>query len=155
MQKSTLLVFTFITILFASCGDFQEVTFSGIEKMQLIKLSQKGVEADITAKIKNPNKQSFTIYKSDMDVTISGVNAGKAHLANNVKIRGNSEDSYTFKVKSDFSGLSMEDIPKVIAMAMSRNVKIGIKGNLRVGKLFVKRNFPVDMTQSVPLNFTK
>ena len=151
--RAFLFLLTFF--LLSSCGDYQEVTFSGIENVKLVKLSDKGVEAEITARIKNPNSTSFTIYKSDMDVTLSGINAGKAHLANNVRIRAKSEDSYTFKIKSDFSGLSLTDIPKVIGMAMSKNVKVGIKGNLRAGKLFMKKAFPVDLTQSVPLNFTK
>ena len=154
--KKIVPLFSFLFILlFASCGDFQEVTFSGIENVKLVKLSDKGVEAEITARIKNPNSTSFTIYKSDMDVTLSGINAGKAHVANKVRIRAKSEDSYTFKIKSDFSGLSLTDIPKVIGMAMSKNVKVGIKGNLRAGKLFIKKTFPVDLTQSVPLNLTK
>ena len=90
-----------------------------------------------------------------MELTKNGPNAGKASLSKNVKIKKNSEDEYAFIVKSDFSALSITDIPKIIAMAMSKNVTIGLKGNLRAGKLFVKRNFPIDMTQKVPLNFIK
>jgi LEA14-like dessication related protein len=147
--------FVLVLIFLSSCGDFQQVTFSGVEKVSVTKLSQEGVDAEITAKIKNPNNTAFTIYKSDMDVTIGGVKAGKAHLANNVRIKRNSEESYTFHVKSDFTDLSMMDIPKIISMAMSKNVKVGLKGNLNVGKLFVKRIFPVDITQSVPLDILK
>ncbi len=142
-------------VVLVSCSDYKEVTFSGIESVKMLKLSQNGAEAEITAKIKNPNNTSFTIYKSEMDVTINGLNAGKAHLEKNVRITKNSEDTYTFVIKSDFSALSITDIPKIIQMAMSKNVKVGLKGNLRAGKLWVKRNFPVDITQSVPLNFVK
>ncbi len=155
MKKRFFLLCTLYLILLSSCGDFQEVTFSGIEKMRMIKLSQNGAEAEITARIKNPNSTSFTIYKSEMDVTINGLNVGKAHLAKNVKIRKFSEDLYTFDIKSDFSNLSIADTPKIIAMAMSKNVKIGLKGNLHAGKFYVKKDFPVDMTQSVPLNLSK
>jgi len=145
-----------LIVLVSSCNrNFQEVSFSGIESMKLVKLSQNGVEAEITARIKNPNSSAFTIYKSDVDVTLSGLNAGKAHLANNVRIKANSEESYTFKIKSDFSGLSITDIPKVIAMAMSKNVEIGIKGNIQAGKFLIKKSFPVNITRSVPLNLTK
>ena len=144
-----------IIFFLSSCGDFQQVTFSGVEKVSVTKLSQEGVDAEITAKIKNPNSTAFTIYKSDMDVTIGGIKAGKAHLANNVRIKRNSEEAYTFKVMSDFTDLTMMDIPKIISMAMSKNVKVGLKGNLNVGKLFIKRNFPVDITQSVPLDILK
>jgi len=155
MKKIYLLLCTLCLLFFSSCGDFQEVTFTGLEGMKMLKLSQNGVEAEITARIKNPNKHSFTIYKSEMDITINGLNVGKAYLDKNVRIKKNSEDAYKFIVKSDFSALSITDIPKIIQMAMSKNVTITMKGNLRAGKFYVKRNFPVELNQKVPLSFNK
>lgn len=155
MKKLFFLLLALTTILFSSCGDYQEVTFSGIENMKLLKLSQNGVEAEITAKIKNPNNTSFNIYKSEMDVTLNGLNVGKAYLSENVRIKKNSEEPYKFLIKSDFSALSITDIPKIISMAMSKNVTIGLKGDLRAGKLFIKKSFPVELTQKVPMDFLK
>ena len=123
--------------------------------MKLLKLSQNGVEAEITAKIKNPNNTSFNIYKSEMDVTLNGLNVGKAYLSENVRIKKNSEEPYKFLIKSDFSALSITDIPKIISMAMSKNVTVSLKGDLRAGKLFVKKSFPVQLTQKVPMDFLK
>jgi len=141
----------FCCVTFFSCADFKEVTFSGIDNVSITSLSQKGIEALITVRINNPNNVSFTVYKSEMDVTISGIDAGKAYLTNNVRIKAKSEQAYTFNVKSDFSKLSLADLPKIIAIGLSKSVKIGLKGNLRGGKLFLKRNYPIDMIQSVPL----
>ena len=155
MKNICFLLSLFLLLLFSSCGDYKEVTFSGIESVKMLKLSQNGAEAEITAKIKNPNNVSFTIYKSALDATINGLNVGKAYLSQNVKIKKNSEESYTFVIKSDFSNLSITDIPKIIQMAISKNVTVGLKGNMRAGKLFVKRSFPVEMTQKVPLNLIK
>ena len=155
MKKYVFIFFAFCSILFSSCGDFQEVTFSGIENVKIITLSQQGAEVEITARIKNPNKESFTVYPADLDVMLGGINAGKAHMSGRVKIKGRSEEAYTFKIKSDFSKLSFSDLPKLISMASSKNVKIGLKGNLRVGKLFVKKSYPVEMNQSVPLEGLK
>lgn len=152
--------FFFIPVLislfiFSSCGDFQDVTFEGIENVKVNKLSQQGLDVDVTAKIKNPNKVAFTIYRSDLDATFSNMNVGKATLTNNVRIKANSTQSYTFNIKSDFSKLSLGELPNLLSIATSRSIKVGLKGNLRVGKMFVKKNYPVDMTKSVPLNFGK
>lgn len=87
-----------------------------------------------------------------MDVTLSGINAGKAQIIENVRIKANSDESYEFKIKSDFSNLNLTDIPKIISMALSKNVNVGLKGNLKGGKWFVKRSYPVDITQSVHLS---
>src|SRR5437016_3244613 len=140
--------FIFCSLLFISCGDYQDVTFMGIENVNVTSMSQQGVEAEITARIKNPNNTSFTIYKSDLDATINGMNAGKASLSKNVRIKANSEQTYIFNVKSDFSTISLNDLPKLMAMAKSKNAKIGLKGNLKAGKLFIKKSFPVDMTKN-------
>ncbi|HSH67491.1 MAG TPA: hypothetical protein VLB84_17235, partial [Bacteroidia bacterium] len=83
---------------------------------------------------------------------LNGLNAGTAHLTDNVKIKSNSEESYTFKVKSDFSSLSLTDLPQLISIATSKNVKVGLKGNLSVGKFFYKRNVPVEINENVPLS---
>lgn len=105
----------------------------------------------MVVKIKNPNKASFKIYKSDFDVTLNGIKGGKASLTDNIKIKGNSEELYTFKIKSDFSSLSLADLPKLMSLATSKSLRIGLKGNLKCGKFLVKKNYPVDLSESVPL----
>jgi LEA14-like dessication related protein len=154
MGLAFVVFFLFCSIIFPSCSDFKDVTLNGIENIKLTNLSQKSIEALITVRVKNPNNVSFTIYKSDMDVTLSGINAGIAHISENVKIKAKSEQTYTFKIKSDFSNLSLTDLTKIISMALSKNVKIGLKGNLIGGKLFVKHSYPVDFTENVPLSGT-
>lgn len=149
------LFFFLCVFLLSSCGEFQEVTFSGLESMKLIKVSQQGAEAEMVVKIKNPNKSAFTIYKSDLDVTLNGITGGKAHLSENVKIKGNSEQSYTFTIKSDFSSISLGDLPKLLSLAKSKNIKVGLKGNLKVGKFLVKKSYPVDMSESIPLGLNQ
>jgi LEA14-like dessication related protein len=153
MKNIAVSIFVLLILVFSSCGDFQEVTFEGIENVKVNKISQQGIDVDVTAKIKNPNKVAFTIYKSDLDATFSNMNVGKAILTNNVKIKANTSQAYTFNIKSDFSKLSIAELPNLLSIATSKSIKVGLKGNLRVGKLLVKRNYPVDMVKSVPLNF--
>lgn len=154
MKKHLSILIIFCTFLFSSCGDFQDVTFLGIENVKVNKMSQQGIDIDVTAKIKNPNNVAFTIYKSDLDATFSNMNVGKATITKNVKIKANSEQSYTFNVKSDFSKLSAGELPNLLSIAMSKSIKVGLKGNLKVGKLFVKKQYPVDMVKSIPINLS-
>jgi LEA14-like dessication related protein len=152
MKNYILLFISVVSFALTGCGDFQDITFKGVEGVKIVKMSQQGIEAEITARINNPNKMAFHIYPSDMDATLNGMNAGKAKLTNNIRIKPHSEESYTFKIKSDFSSLSMTDLPKLMSLATSRSVKVGLKGDLKVGKLLVRRKYPVDMTKSVPLS---
>jgi LEA14-like dessication related protein len=152
MKKFILLLFAFAVLFLTSCGDFKEVTFMGIENVKINKVSQQGIDIDVTAKIKNPNNIAFIIYRSDLDASFSGMNVGKASITKNVKIKANSEQGYTFNIKSDFSKLSAGELPNLFSIAMSKSIKVGLKGNLKVGKLLVKKSYPVDMVKSVPLN---
>lgn len=149
MKKNIFLIL--FSVIFASCGEFEDVIFSGIENIKIIHLSKDGADAEITAAIKNPNSSSFTVYKSDFDATLNGINAGKARLTNNIKIKPKSEKNYTFKIHSDFSKLSMADLPKLLSMAVSKNIKVELKGNLKVGKMFVKKEYPISIIKNVPL----
>lgn len=150
MKKILFILFS--VFLFSSCGDdFQELTFSGIESVKIIKMSREGVEAEITAKIKNPNNSSFKIYRSELDVALNGINCGKANITNSVKIKGNSEKTYVFKIRSNLSSLNMADLPKVLSMAMSKNAKISLKGNLRAGKFLIKKDYPIEYSKTVNL----
>jgi LEA14-like dessication related protein len=148
--KPFLLLLT--VVIFSSCGDFKDVTFSGIKNVKVKKMSRDGIEAEITARINNPNNVSFRVYRSDMDITLNGINCGKAHLDNTIRIKPKSEENYTFNVSSNLSSLSLSDLPKILSMAMSKNIKVGMKGDLKVGKLWMKRKYPVDISHSVPLD---
>jgi LEA14-like dessication related protein len=146
------ILFFIAAFALSSCGDFHDLSFKGIEQVKIIKMSQQGIEAEITARIDNPNTMTFHIYPSALDASLNGINTGKTYLTNNVKIKANKEDSYIFKIKSDFSSLGMTDLPRLLSAVSSRTVKVNLKGNLKVGKLLIKKKYPVDMTQNVPLN---
>lgn len=154
MKKFILLLITVLSLTLSGCGDFQDISFKGVEGVKIVKMTQEGIEAEITARIHNPNKIAFHVYPSALDATLNGINAGKAKLTNNIKIKANSERSYTFKIKSDFSTLNMFELPMLMAAIGGKNVKVGVKGDLKVGKLLVKRKYPVDMVKSVPINAT-
>lgn len=150
MKRYIIYLFLLISLSFVGC-DYKEVTFSGVEGVKVTSLTQSGLEALITVKIKNPNTMSFTVYKSEMDVTVSGINLGKAYIAENVRIKRNSEQLYTFKINSSFSQMSIMQLPKLLSLASPKSLQVNLKGVLKGGKMFIKRSFPIDVTQNVPL----
>ena len=151
-MKKTILLFLLVSVTFISCKNYQDITISKIENVSIKSITKNGIEAVITAKVKNPNHFGFTIYKSNVDASFAGMKVGKAQLVKKVKIKSNSETSHTFNINSDFSNLSLNDIPKIISIGMSKNMSVGLNGNLKVGKLFIKKSIPVDIKKDVPLN---
>lgn len=155
MKKIIISLFILSGVFITSCSPLKEISFSNVESVKLNNLSQKGIEASVTVRIKNPNKMSFKVYRSEMEITVNGMKLGKASITDNVTIKRNSEAPYTFKIKSDFSGFNFADLPKLLSIATSKNLQVNLKGNLKGGKLLMKRSYPIDITQSVPLSFAK
>lgn len=152
MKKLIFILSILSCIILTSCNDLEEITFEGIEQVNISSFTEKGVEAEIVARIKNPNHLSFTIYKSDMEVMLGDIAVGKASLTDKVKIKGNSDDTYNFKIKSNFSNLNFSDLPTILSMAFSKQMNVGIKGNLKMGNFFMRKNIPVNIIQEVPLD---
>ena len=148
---NNLLLISLITF-FVSCGPYQDISISKIENTRVTKMDGKVIEAEIDVKINNPNKTGFTIFKSDADVTLNGTPAGKAKLKSKVRIKAKSEETYTFGVTSSLSELTGGDgIASLIGLAFSKSIIIGVKGNIKAGKFFYKKKFPIDVKQKVPL----
>lgn len=135
-------------LIFSACKDFKEAQCTGIKGFKVNSLDMSGIDADIIIGIKNPNKMGFSIYPSEFDVTISGVNLGKAKLHKRVHIDGNTEKDYTFKLKSSFKDMNMMEVMR-LANSGGINGTITVKGDIKAGKFYLKKKFPVNEKHSV------
>jgi LEA14-like dessication related protein len=135
-------------LMFTSCKDFKEAQCTGVKGFKVNKMDMNGVDADIILGIKNPNKTGFSIYRSEFDVTISGIHLGKAKLKKRVHIGGNAEKDYAFNLKSSFKDMNMMDVMK-LANSGGVHGTITVKGDLKAGKFYLKKKFPVNEKHTV------
>lgn len=149
-MKNYFFLFLLSVTLF-SCGGFKELSISGIEKPKLNNLSKEGIDAEFGIKIKNPNSMGVTVYRSEFEGTINGIDIGKINLYKKVKIKRNSDETETFYVKTDFSKLGLDGIMKILPIISSGNATLALKGNLRAGKWFYKKKFPVEFSKTINL----
>lgn len=138
-----------VTLLLGSCRDFKEISLTNVDRFSIQKMSLKEIEGELQLTIKNPNTVGFSIYKSEFDIIYGGVKLGKAKLHKRVHIGANTEKSYVFKLKSSPESLNLSDVMKLIGNAASGTIRI--QGDLRAGKLFIKKRFPVDYTERINL----
>jgi LEA14-like dessication related protein len=103
-------------------------------------------------KINNPNSVGVSVFPSSFDANVGGINVGKIRLAKRTRIKAKGEHTSTFHIKSDFSKLGITDIANVLPMVLSKRADIFLKGNLRVGKLFYKQKFPVELNKAISLS---
>lgn len=147
MKKSLIAFILMVAICVVSCKDFKEAECTGVKGFKINTINMSGLDADIILGIKNPNNIGFSIYPSEFETNLAGIGLGKAKLKKRVHIDANTEKDYTFNLKSNFKDMNMMDIMKLVN---SGGVgKIQVKGNLKAGKFYLKKNFPVNVTESL------
>lgn len=134
-----------------SCKPLKELECTGVKGFKVNKIGTEGIDGDIQLSIKNPNKVGFSIYKSEFDIRYSGVYLGKAKLRKKVHIKANREEIYSFNIKNDFKDVNLVDIMKVLGGASFKN-HIEVKGDLKVGKIYIKKKIPVDLKEKLRLD---
>jgi hypothetical protein len=72
----------------------------------------------------------------------------KAKLKKRVHIDGNSEKDYAFNLKSSFKDMNMMDVMK-LAGSGGLHGNVTVKGDLKAGKFYLKKKFPVNEKHSV------
>ena len=146
------LVYCLISIGIYSCTNLEPVTMGGVENPKLKNISREGIEFDFGMKIKNPNKVRVTVFPSEFDATVNDISIGKIKLTRKVRIKANSDGVSEFSVKSDFSKLGLGDVTKVLSIVTSKSASITVKGDIKAGKWFYKKRFPVDIKKTIPLS---
>lgn len=152
MKTILKLAFVLSVIVLSSCSKFQDVVVRKVEGAKIIKMGADGIEAELDVRLFNPNKYSFSIYKSDLDIDLNGTSLGKASISDKIKIKADAEDVYKVKIKTKFNSSSTFGLPALLALASSKTANIHIKGNIKAGKFFYKKRVPVDTKQKIPLS---
>lgn len=139
-----------LILVCASCKEIQEIRVTNVNNFSLQKISLQGIEGELQLTIKNPNTIGFSIYKSEFDIIYGDVKLGKARLHKRVHIGANTEKVYTFKLKSIPENMNLMDVLKLVGNASSGTIRI--KGELKAGKLFIKKRYPVDYAERINLS---
>lgn len=147
MKPFKFFLIVLISVLFSSCEEIQDLKLIGVDSFFVNKINTEGIDADVKLKVQNPNKMSFTIYPSEFDIIMSGIRLGKAKLAKRVHIDGNSERVYTFNLKTQLGDLNLFDAIKLLNPGNLG--KIEVKGDLKAGKFFMKKRFPINYTDRI------
>src|ERR1035437_3601999 len=92
-------------VLLSACSNWQEISVSNIEALRMGKMDKDGMEAEIDVKINNPNNTSFTVYGSTLEIKMNNVSVGHPRLKKRVKIKANSNETYTFAVSGKVENL--------------------------------------------------
>lgn len=115
----------------------------------MTKLDMSGISANVGIGIKNPNNVGFSVYRSSFDVFYGGVYLGKAKTKKRVFIEANKEKNYYFTINGKFKDVSLPEVMKLVAGG--GNGQLQVKGNIKAGKFFLRKKFPIDEKKRVGL----
>jgi LEA14-like dessication related protein len=149
MRTIKFLAFVFTILIFTSCEELQDVKVVGVDSFFLNKINTDGIEAEVKIKIHNPNSRGFSLYPSEFDIIFSGIRLGKARLYKRVHINANTEKVYTFKLKSKLEDLNIFDAMRLLNP--DNLGKIEVQGDLKAGKFYVKKKFPVNYADRIKI----
>lgn len=138
-------------VIFCSCGEIKPLTLGGIENPKVKSFSKEGVDMTIGVRVKNPNNVAVTVFPSTFDATVNGISVGKVKLKKKVRIKADSDDAPDFHIVSNFSNLSFADMATIGAVALAKKANITLKGDVRAGKWYYKKRFPVDFSKSISI----
>ena len=138
-----------LTLLTSSCKEFKEATVTGVDGFSIKKIDTKEMQAELKLVIKNINSFGFSIYPSEFDIMFSGISLGKAKLHKRVHINGNTEQVYSFDLKSNLGDLNFLDV--AMLLSSDKAGKLEVKGDLKAGKFYLKKKFPVNYSDKVTL----
>lgn len=146
-----LTAFFLLLLLAFSCAPVKDLELRAVDGFHLKSLEPQGMESQLLLRLSNPNPYAFTLYPSSFEVYYSGVYLGQAQLLEKVKIKGKEEAAYEFRLRNDFSKVNFFDLLSLLKPGAFQN-EIRITGDLRAGKLFFRKSFPVDHKEKVSLN---
>ncbi len=135
----TLTFILLATFLLGGCITQDKLTIGNVRDVRLNTSNPKAVSLDVMMPIENDNLSGFTITEIDLDFFINGQYLGKIRNDEQVRVKGNSSQSYhvplTLEIKNMLAGMMLvmnkSDKPK--------NYKIGLKGHIKARSFLVSK----------------
>lgn len=140
-------------LLLSACFSYQPVTFEKVEDVHIENIGKKGIQAQITAKIHNPNGYNIRIKSSDLQLKINSSDIGTAYIVKPVKIKKRTSGSYTVNVDVKYRDLAGGVLSALPGILLKKSVRLDLDGQIkgRVGLLSKK----VDVKLSEDVNIRK
>lgn len=147
LRRFSLLFLLPLVFMLSGCG-LQPIVPKGIEGIKFLKLDpiQGLVILDMGMKIDNPNGIAFTLFGSELDIKVGGVELGKVTINEKVKIKRKTEDVYHVKVNAKVADV-IRSIPALIRIIAQKQANVEVKGWIRAGALGLKKTIPVELKQ--------
>jgi LEA14-like dessication related protein len=142
MQNFRLYLFIGLILLgLSSCFRIEDVEIKEIKSIKLLEFTEEGLLVESEIMISNPNFYDIKVVDSDFKVEVNKASIGDAQIIGKLNIPGNSNEYHTVRLRSTPQELSVNAIPKLIAITASGKDELDFKVNgFIVGKVWLFKN---------------
>lgn len=141
--------------LLQACMSYEDVEFKNVQRVNFNKVSKDELRITLGVTLNNPNNYKIKVVKSDLALTIGGVDAGKAKLKQKVILKKKNESVYDVIIEADPKAIGKAALASGISMAITGKVNVGVKGWIK-GRVFIfGKKFDVEFKQQVDMKDLK
>lgn len=138
-------------IFFGSCMIYKDVELVGVKNVKLNQFSLKGIEAEVSLRVKNPNGYKITIVDSDLDIILNGKPFGKAKIKENVVLKKKSDEVHKITIKSKVGSVAQGALSSLLGLLTQKAVNVRLKGDIKAKALVISKKIPIDIEEKVSL----
>ncbi len=155
MQYTTLLkkfsFFTILALVLSSCLEYKEVEVVKIVDVGVKNISVKGVDIEVSMRIKNPNKYNISIVDSDLSVFVKGKKMGNAKIKEKVTLKKKSNSVYRFNIHSNLNGIATAGLPVILGLITQPSIELKVQGDIKAKAKGLSKKIPIDFTEKIKL----
>ena len=141
-----------VTSLFLSACNFKEIKLEKIESFKVLNIDKEGIELELNVLVSNPNAIGFTIYDSDLNLTVSKIELGKIKLSESVHIGAHGKSHKKIQVRTSLKDLGITAIAGLASLAAIKKLDISISGDVKVRTLlFLTKKYPVALNEKIQI----
>jgi len=139
-----------ILLVISACFSYEEVTIVEFAVVDFKELSADGITVDISAQIRNPNNYKITVVKTNLLLSLNGINLGKANVRSKLVLPKNSNEVH--KITVTLKGSQLETaLPSILLSALGGQMNMRIKGTVTAKARLLRKKIDVDFTDSASL----
>jgi len=144
-----LFLIALLSIISVSCK-YQQITVGKPAGLKVNEIKTGNVSLQVDLPVNNPNNFSFTLKKIDLDVYVGEINVGNVKRTQKTRIEAKSNDVHAVDVSFKPAELLGNSF-KIVSELSRREIEIGVKGKVKVGRFIFSKNIDVDSKDKVKI----
>lgn len=142
-MHTILKILTAVLILaLASCGDIKDITFKGVDHVQLKGMDNNSVKFSADVSMFNPSSVNFRVSEVNLKMTVDGNFIGTLSIDEPLRIKANSDTSYLADFNLQLANL-FTSATALYGMKNKRTVALDIQGYVKAKSFLVRRKIDI------------